>query len=184
MDISFRQEPLRLTPFNRPHIVYNSAQKKGLSYAYRTDSGWVHVLADTPIGDTIGDAAGSLVIDKNGISHWIDKALFRVDSNYAEVLRYGYGKPYESLVEDTIMPPYYIFSIYPNPFSREAFLKWPLGLKGDVDIEVYDVLGRMLLRERMMRKMALKLKVPSGSYFLVIKKNGRTLYKQKILKEK
>jgi hypothetical protein len=68
--------------------------------------------------------------------------------------RFGYQKPEE---EQIIPEQYFLYQNYPNPFNPTTLIKFDLPQAGNVELTVYDILGRKV-------KQLLKETKPAGTY--------------------
>ncbi len=100
----------------------------------------------------------------------------------------NYSEVQEEVSEDEISTDYVLFGNYPNPFNPTTTISYNLPEAGNVQIKVYDVLGREVAKLIDETKSVGKHSVAwngssntSGIYFYTITFNNQTLYKKMLL---
>ncbi len=162
---------IAIDSLDRPHIIYQGSSLKGIDYVYFTGTEWKHICVDAYEVDTSYGIPGSLVIDKNGISHFVGVAY----AGEYDILRYIYGDPTEIEEKIHILPFNFSFFVYPTLFSDKIFLIVPSHFKNSVlDIDLYDVSGKIIFSSKEFTGKKILLggsKISPGVYFLTVRKN-------------
>ena len=78
------------------------------------------------------------------------------------------------------------FSVFPNPFENDFFIESSSINSLNLEVEVFDLLGKGIMNFKIAKgedkfKFELGEKLQSGTYFLVIKHEEKTLHNQKII---
>jgi hypothetical protein len=64
--------------------------------------------------------------------------------------------------------------VFPNPAQEKIFVEWPEGISGPIEIQLYDLQGRLLRQENLPIDRGLNVKsLPSGLFLLKATVNGK-----------
>ena len=81
-------------------------------------------------------------LQKGSLGKYLIKSSGDYLSRIDEILRKNFGVEKETLKEEIIPKEYTLYQNYPNPFNPITTIKYDLPKAGEVELVVYDILGR------------------------------------------
>jgi hypothetical protein len=137
-----------------------------------------------------GVSGSSEVISLNNSTYFFQQSIGQAGvigtfSDIEYVLRQGFIQPNViSKIIETDIPLNLVSNVYPNPFIENISLSFNEEIRGNVSVEVFDMLGRLIFSKNYLASQNLNVilrNLPVADYILKVTANRKQLIK-KILK--
>lgn len=105
-------------------------------------------------------------------------------SSNGYIVRQGYQQPLENLNSTVNIVVNLNAKVHPNPFTRDINISFSSIIKNDVNIQLFDVLGKLVYSDKHTASQSINLKlghVQKGTYFLKVTSKNKS-FNTKLIK--